>query len=260
MKPLLNTLFFSTASALLPFVALATSSLTTPAEPSFESAFADDHLWPSHIELTEDVFSEEGERLLRADLPVVFIRAYKDEMLAVVDREGTFIVDAHKTNFLKEVAAYQAESEKSGHFSNFLNQIGRRVFNLSYDKEKAVSEAKLAHFDAFLICRTKSDKDTLRALRTDLEKLQPQLEVSKIEPILVFEETMGNLEFYELVKTIDPPYTAVVPIFQRGFLDAVFTGREADSDFLLIARSGKVLHASSRLTEAFARLPNTDTN
>jgi hypothetical protein len=258
MKPLFKTLFF-TASTLLPFVGSATP-VPTPEELSFESAFAHDHLWPSHVELTEDVFSEEGERLLRADLPVVLIRAYKDEMLAVVDRRGTFIVGAHKTNFLKEVAAYEAKSEKSGHFSNFLNQIGRRVFNLSYDKEKAVSETKLAHFDAFLICRTKADRDTLHALLSDLEKLQPQLEVSKIEPILVFEETMGNLEFYELVKAFDPPYTAVVPIFQRGFLDAVFTEREADSDFLLIAKSGKVLHASSRLTEAFARLPSADTD
>jgi hypothetical protein len=39
----------------------------------------------------------------------------------------------------------------------------------------------------------------------------------------------------------------VVPIFQRGFLDAVYTEREAGTPFLLINKNGKLLRAAATL-------------
>ncbi|WPJ94191.1 hypothetical protein SH580_12180 [Coraliomargarita algicola] len=242
---------FHLVASCLSLVGASAESLD--ATGSYEYVYAQDKLWPSHVELEQDLYSDEGKRLLRAGLPLVLIRAYEDGMLAIVDRAGTFLIAAEGTNFSSLVATHQAESEKAGNFSNFLNQIGRRVFDFDYDENKAVPEAELSRFEAFLICRTSADEETLMTLLYKLEEHKETLEAKNIEPILVFEEFMKNQEFYDFVTTTRIPHPVVVPIFQKGFLQAVYTEREAGHDFLLLAKSGKRLGASSTLDEALAK-------
>lgn len=215
----------------------------TDALPDYENAYRHDRLWPSHVRLSEDLLNEDGRRLAGKGIPLVMIRAYADGKLALVDRAGTFLVDHAKTDFLARIADFQEKNPEAGDAANFLHQIGRRVFDLSYDSSKAVPESELVRFETFLICHTSSEKSELKALIAKLDDLQPQLQSDMIEPILVFEEFMPNQEFYDHLEALEISHPVVVPIFQRGFLEAIFTEREADMNFLLINKNGKLIRA-----------------
>lgn len=220
---------------------------STSAGISYAQAYENDGHWPSHVSLSEDLHSEDGKRLASKALPVVLVRAYDDGQLAIVDRSGTLLVDHSKTDFLKRVDTFQEKQKEAGNAANFLHQIGRRVFDLNRDNEKALSEKELAQHEAFLICRTRSAEAALLPLMDEIKTILPQLEEAGIHPILVFEETMTNKTFYEHLKSLDVPYPVVVPVFQRGFLNTVYTEREADTPFLLINKNGKLLRAADTL-------------
>lgn len=212
--------------------------------PGFEAAFNEDGLWPSHVRLSDNLLDEDERQILKKGIPVVLIRAYADGKLAVVDRTGTFLVDQAKTDFLARVADFQKKDLDAGDAANFLHQIGRRVFDLDDGTDKAVPETKLARFDAFLICRTSSKKSELEPLLSRIDELQSQLASGNIKPILVFEEAMPNKEFHDHLKAFAVPHPVVVPVFQDGFLQAIFTEREAGLDFLLINKNGKLIRAA----------------
>jgi hypothetical protein len=241
------TLFFSTSSLL---------SAASAVVPDFEIAYLHDQLWPSHVRLAEDLLTEDGQRLVGRALPVVLIRAYGDGQLAIVDREGTFLVDHSKTDFIARVAEFKEKDAEAGDAANFLHQIGRRVFDLSYNSQRAVPESELARSDAYLICRTSMEVSELTQLLSDLEGLDSQFESDKILPILVFQEQLDNREFYAHLTALKIPYPVVVPVFQSGFLDAVFTEREAGAEYLLINKNGKLIGAGKTPLSTIA--PSTD--
>lgn len=237
-------------SLLLLLQGLGAAKITHSGLPDFESAFNNDKLWPSHVQMSEDLLDGDERQILKKGIPVVLIRAYADGKLAVVDRAGTFLVDQTETDFLARVADFQKKNPEAGDAANFLHQIGRRVFDLDDGTDKAVPETNLARFDAFLICRTSSKKSELEPLLSKIDELQPQLVTAEIEPILVFEELMPNKEFYDHLKAFAVPHPVVVPVFQNGFLQAIFTKRETDMDFLLINKNGKLIRAAKTPSSA----------
>lgn len=218
---------------------------STTVRVSFPQAYENDSHWPSHVSLTEDLQDENGKRLVSGSIPVVLIRAYQDGQLAIVDRAGTFLIDHSKTDFLKRVEGFQERKKASGDAANFLHQIGRRVFDVGDGRDKAVPESELVKFDGFLICRTSPGAAELGDLLSKLNAIEPLLKSRSIQPILVFEDLMTNEEFYNHLKDLDVGYPVVVPVFQVGFLQAVYTDRESDTRFLLINRNGKLLRAAN---------------
>jgi hypothetical protein len=222
---------------------------STSAGISYAQAYENDRHWPSHVSFAEDLHDEDGKRLVSKALPVVLVRAYEDGQLAIVDRAGTLLIDHSKTDFLKRVDAFQEKQKEAGDTANFLHQIGRRVFDLSRESEKAVPETELAQYEAFLICRTQSDETALLPLLDKIKAILPQLGEAGIQPILVFEESFSNKAFYEHLKSLEVPYPVVVPVFQRGFLSTVYTEREKGMDFLLINKNGKLLRAANTLAD-----------
>jgi hypothetical protein len=230
------------------FLFICQSLVALPCSGSdYAEAYANDRHWPSHVSLSEDLHDDEGKRLVSKSLPLVLIRAYEDGQLAIVDRSGTLLLNHSKTDFLQRVDAFRQKQEATGDAANFMHQIGRRVFDLNRDSGKAVPETELAEYEAFLICRTRSTEDALVPLLESINDILPQLEEANIQPILVFEEIMPNKAFYEHLKSHEVPFPVVVPIFQRGFLDAVYTKREAGTPFLLINKNGKLLRAADTL-------------
>jgi len=218
--------------------------------PEFDAAYEQDGRWPSHIRLTEDLLDDHGKPLVRKSIPLVLVRAYADGELAAVDRTGTILIDHTKTDFLDQVAESEKKQTQKGDAANFLHQIGRRVFDFDDGSPKAVSESKLADFDAFLICRTSSAETALEALLSEIDALKPQLESRNIEPILVFEELMPNKEFYEHLESHEISHPVVVPVFQTGFLQAIYTNRESDTPYLLINKTGKLLRSAKTVRGA----------
>jgi hypothetical protein len=89
----------------------------------------------------------------------------------------------------------------------------------------------------------------LQATLDSIQEIAAHLQKNKIRPILVFDEHMSNLSFYELVKQFNIPYPVVAPIFQKGFIQALFSEREKNSRFLLLKISGQLIGHSNSLKE-----------
>ncbi|WP_269524772.1 hypothetical protein [Coraliomargarita parva] len=218
---------------------LTTLQLTSVSLDALEysDAYTLDHAWPDFVTPTENAYNESGLKILEKGIPAVFIRAYPDGMLAVVDREGAQLVPYDQTDFLGRL-------EKSSHMETdskiFLNQISRRVFDLDFDASKAVSETELAKFDSFLVLTTPCEDTDLIDLKEQLAGASSLLKRLQVTPIVIFESLMPNNEFYEKVTRTDFTYPVVVPIFQKGFIQAVYSQREIDYPVLWVQSSGKL--------------------
>lgn len=231
------------------FLFLSTISQTSEASVDFKYAYENERLWPTSVVPNQVIYDEEGSKLLDANIPVTLIRAYPDGNLAIVDRNGTFIIQQIKTDFLAQFGNDENIPNRSGNMI-FINQIGRRCFDYSHDTQKAVPESKLVAYNEFLTIQTSSKPEALSKTLGLLKQIDAQLEEQKTQPILVFTELMPNKQFYELVTDLEIPYPIVVPIFQKGFINAIYTEREANKGTLLISIHGKLL-ASYETLEQF---------
>jgi len=228
--------------SLLTLSALSATATTGP--DSYAEAFNKDGRWPQYVTPNQKIVFEDGTSL-SATIPVVFSRAYEDGTLAVVDRIGAVLIDYTKTDFTQQVSELVEKSGEEQNFDNFIRQLGRRVFDLSHSKTKAVSEKVLSEYDSFLICKSRMDSDVLDQLKADLTANEDWLKAHNCRPIIVFEESVRNAEFYKFLETNEINFPVVVPIFTKGFIDFTFTQREADAVHLWINKNGKLLAKGS---------------
>lgn len=215
----------------------------------FETAYKNEALWPSKVTPNETVYDADGKKLIEENIPVAFIRAYPDGHIAIVDRIGSVIVDHSKTDFIDLMGESELTPKRSGNMI-LLNQIGRRCFDLSHDKKKAVSESVLMEYRSFLFVRTSCQQRALSSTLDRLEKAADSMKSSKVRPILIFDELIPNEEFYAKVLEAEIPYPVVVPIFQKGLVQALYTERENGFQILLISINGK-LEATYRSLEDY---------
>ena len=214
----------------------------------FAAAYSNDEFWPAHITPEETIYDESGNSLLQANIPVTLIRAYEDGKLSVVDRKGNMLIEHSKTDFCEQVQAF-LKSKRKAATQILLHQLGRRTFDRSYDQSKAVSEQELSKYRGFLIVRTSSEKEFLGRVLKTLPSMREHLNKKEIRPIIVFDELMRNYEFSKMVERFDIAFPVVAPIFQKGFVQALFSEREQNSRVLLLSISGKLLGKYKKLED-----------
>jgi hypothetical protein len=222
-------------------VIMVTNVLTGGATTKdFDWAYAQDMFWPTHVTPSEAVLDDSGNIVLQANIPVVLIRAYEDGKLCLIDRTGNILINYAITNFVEQIETTLA-SEQRAKTKIMLNQLGRRIYDYSYDRSKAVSEKELAKYSAFMVVRTPSNKESLEATIAAIRDQLEEIDTKKICPVLIFDELMPNKVFYERVNELKVPYPVVAPIFQQGTVNALFSEREKSSRAILISISGKLL-------------------
>lgn len=217
---------------------------------NFADGYANDHLWPATVTPSIAIHDASGQKMLDSSIPVVLSRAYEDGTLAVIDRIGCLLIDYKQTNFVESVNELRmslGDLEGSHHTRILLNQLARRIYDKSYSESKAVSEEELKKYSQFLIIRTSSKTTSLQATLAQLRSLDPYLEDKNVCAILIFDELMPNAEFNQLVAEMDVTYPVVVPIFQKGLIQALYTEREQEDRVLLLMPSGKLVEKAVSL-------------
>jgi len=242
LKILILLISISTISA-------AFTQAVDPADSSeYKKAFALDHLWPSHVTPRATITDPSGAPSLGAGIPLVLVRAYEDGKLAVIDRGGSRLIAHSKTDFIERVKEAGAKDEDIN-ARILLNQLGRRTYDRSHDTTKAVSEIELARYSKFLIIRDPGDEESLLDLKELLNERRDHFDRGGIRPVLLLDAQLSNQAFYELIKTVEIPFPVVVPVFQQGVSEAIFSAREEEDRVLLLAASGKLIGKYERLSE-----------
>ncbi len=227
-------------AAIVPCITFAETS------DCYNTAYMNDSEWPQYVTPNEPIELANGTTL-SASIPLVLSRAYEDGKLAVVDRVGTELIDHSKTNFVKQVKAAEDDRNQGVSFHNFIQQLGRRVFDLSHSTSKAVSEKTLSKYDSFLIIRCAYDPEAVVEITSKLDQTTAWLNSNNCRPIILFEESVPNAEFYQFLETNNVNYPVVVPIFTQGLRKFVYTERESDSSILWINANGKCLKKAASL-------------
>tara|TARA_X000000950_G_scaffold278183_1_gene368736 strand:+ start:346 stop:1092 length:747 start_codon:yes stop_codon:yes gene_type:complete len=213
---------------------------------TFEYAYQNEELWPAFVEPNQEILDNSGKMLLSANIRVVLIRAYENGELLVVDRIGAVLIEHSKTNFLELIAEGKV-NPKPGGTKILMNQLARRIFDLSENKTKALSDADLSKYKNFLIIRTSSQLNKLEQTVKLLVGIEGLLAANKTRPILIFDELMPNAEFYTLIAEFGLKLPVAAPIFQKGLAQALYGPNESNERVLLINICGKLIHSYSDL-------------
>ena len=226
---------------------------------AFAELFAADSAWPLFVTPKSDIqVGRESQTDLKKGIRTVFIRAYADGMIAVMDRGGSIIIEHNKTDFaervsetLHERAALPHEKEVSG---NIAAQIARRAFNRSFSETRAVSEAFINEFERIIVVRMPSDAGEFDR---SLEEMEEQAEFLKSKNTLIlvaFEELVDREAFASFFET-SPEYLALMsPVYGIGLIETLFTERENEDKVLLIRPSGKLVDNGADLREMLKQL------
>ncbi|HAV12030.1 MAG TPA: hypothetical protein DCX06_00850 [Opitutae bacterium] len=212
----------------------------------FANAYENDSNWPQFVTPSEAIELENGTRL-SAFIPLVLSRAYEDGTLVVIDRAGATLIDHSKTNFL-ELTQDDSTSEREGqNFHNFIQQLGRRVFDLSHSTSKAVPEKVLSEYKSFLVIRCAFSVEHISEVTTELDTITEWLNSNNCRPIIIFKKSVANAQFYEFLETNKVNYPVVVPIFTQGLTEFIYTDRESETPILWINKNGKKLNQASSI-------------
>ena len=210
----------------------------------FETLYENSAIWPLYVSPKSDLYNNSGDKILSKGIRSTFVRAYEDGFIAVADRSGTHVVPAIATDLLD---GNSNRDPRGNDIGLFLSQIGRRTFNLAYSKTSAVPESELIGYNYFLLIDFPKRKYQARRLLKQLNTLAPTLSEKKICIVLIPNKISPNKEFIDMMTDLKIHHPTIIPVFNKGFRNSVYSERETGVKFLLIDKNNKIISKSQKL-------------